>query len=189
MNRASVIHGGEIRWIFRSIGTFIAKAIADGQILGATVSDLLLCSLRGEKAQLDDLKVVEPEVYHSLQWILSHDVTEADLSFSVSYEGAFGQMITVALGGHPESTKVTEENKESYVDLMIEWLAKERYEPSLSHLLSGFNAVVIQGSIFSSKQFSQLISNNTIYLGYYVQEILKVSQTTKYKCYSAERRR
>lgn len=154
MHRASVIHGDEIRWIFRSIGIFIAKAIADGQILGATFSDLLLCLLRGERVQLDDLRAAEPEIYHSLQWILSNDVTEADLSFSVSYEGAFGQMITVSLGGHPEGTKVTEENKGSYVDSMVDWLGKERYEPSLSHLLSGFNSVIVQGS----NHYSEIIS-------------------------------
>ena len=125
---------------------FVGKAIADGQILGATFSDLLLCSLRGECAKLEDLKAVEPEVFHSLQWILSNDVTEADLSFSVSYEGAFGQPITISLGGHPEGTKVTEDNKGTYVDLMIDWLGRERYEPSITHLLTGFNSVIVQGT-------------------------------------------
>jgi hypothetical protein len=113
-----------------------------------------LCLLRGENVHLDDLRVVEPEVYHSLQWIISNDVTEADLSFSVSYEGAFGQMITASLGGYPEGTKVTEENKGSYVDSMVNWLGKERYEPSLSYLLSGFYSVIVQGSDY----FSQIIS-------------------------------
>ena len=47
--RAYEIHTSEARWIFKSIGILLAKAIIDNQILGVTFDPLLITILRGEK--------------------------------------------------------------------------------------------------------------------------------------------
>ena len=104
MKKYSIVNGSSCncerctRWIFRSIGILIAKAMSDAQILGVTFSNLLLSVLRGVPAVLSDLQTAEPEFYSSLNWILSNDVTEAELAFSVSYEGVFGESLTIPLG-------------------------------------------------------------------------------------------
>ena len=115
-----------MRWLFRSLGIFAAKAILDNQILGIMLNRLLLLYLCGRRPTLEDMEISDPSYYKGLIWVLDNDVTHAELNFSTSYEGIFGESTTVSLCDNGENRIVTETNKEEYVDLMSNWLSRGR---------------------------------------------------------------
>lgn len=121
-------------------------------------SPLLLTVLRGSSPQLEDLLLSEPQFYSGLKWIEGNDVSSADLPFSVSYEDMFGGSKTVLLGDSGENAKVTEDNKEEYIRLMLEWLCRKRYEPCLSHLYDGFYSLIKEGDLRYRFSFNATIS-------------------------------
>merc|ERR1719197_1593232 len=59
----------------------------------------------------------------------------------------FGESITVPLGGVDENEKLTEENKDHYIELMLKWLSETRFEPCLSHLKDGFYSLMRNGDL------------------------------------------
>ena len=136
--RACAIHKpSEARWLFKALGVFLAKALVDSHTLGITFSKTILLLLSGKVPHLEDLQE-DGAFYKGLKWVENNDVTDADLTFSASYE-LFGATETVDLveGGRSES--VSEENKHEYIELMIAWLTRKRFEPCISYLLEGFH--------------------------------------------------
>lgn len=101
--------------MYTALGTFIAKAIIDGQTIGLQMHKLLLLCLLAapvdEKAiedsyldpvkrkaavrearnkslrfSLDDLAETEPDFYRGLKWINDNSVEGAEITFSTTYE-------------------------------------------------------------------------------------------------------
>jgi hypothetical protein len=137
--RSNSIHKpSEMRWLYKALGIFVAKALIDGQTLGISFSPVLLSLLVGKIPTLEDLKEVDETFYNGLKWVSENDVTHADLTFSASYE-VFGEHISVDLMKDGENKNVTEENKDDYIDLMQNWLVRERFEPAISYLIEGFH--------------------------------------------------
>ena len=137
--RAGVIHQpSESRWLFKALGIFVAKAIIDCQSLGIMFNPMLLLHMSGKTPSLADLASIDGSFYKGLKWVEENDVTGADLTFSATYE-LFGenQVFDLLEGGR--DAEVTQGNKAEYVDLMVQWLTKQRYEPCLSHFLEGFH--------------------------------------------------
>jgi hypothetical protein len=164
--RADAIHGFEARWLFRIIGCFFAKALVDEQPLGVQFNRILLAHFLGTRPGLDDVAHADPSMHRGLKWVQENDVTDADLTFSASYD-LFGEAKEVHLtatgpaevktspsdaatcsnnvasaGGCGGVDVVTEENKDVYVERMVSWLVLHRFEPSLSYMLEGFHSIV-----------------------------------------------
>lgn len=137
--RAAALHkASESRWMFKAVGKFLAKAVFDSQTLGISLDRLLILLLCGREPTLDDLKESEPEFHKGLNWVLDHDVTGADLTYTCSYE-LFGESKVVELVPFGVNKVVDEDNKGEYVGLMQTWLVSGRYQPAMSHLLEGFH--------------------------------------------------
>jgi HECT-domain (ubiquitin-transferase)/Fibronectin type III domain len=136
--RAKLLLGpSESRFLFKALGIFIAKAIQDNQTLGLLLSPLILLALTEKQPSLEDLKDLEPEFYKGLLWVMDNDITDADLVFTTSVE-LFDETQVINLKDAGGEEGVTEENKEEYIELMVEWLCKKRYEPGLGYLVQGF---------------------------------------------------
>ena len=178
--RCTSIHSeSEAHRLFRAVGTFIAKAVMDGQTLGIKVDPLLLCHMVGKVPSLDSfdptaedgignvgcmnglsiLAVTEPQFYKGLKWVQENDVEGADLTFTCSYELFDESQIVelVPLGGQ---LMVDNKNKFEYVRLMTKWLLKDRYEPALTDVLEGFSnhVQVSKMKFFSIKELELLIT-------------------------------
>jgi hypothetical protein len=139
---ACIIHEGpDVEWLFRCVGTFIAKAIMDSQTTGLLFSPALLRLLAGRSPSIDDLRKVEPAVVTGLQWVMDNDVTDADLTFTASID-AFGMAQVVELVENGAEVNVTEDNKKEYTDLMKIWIARGRYEPAITHMIDGFQSFI-----------------------------------------------
>eukprot|EP00605_Chrysophyceae_sp_TOSAG23-4_P002481 GSChrysophyteH1.ASY1.ANO1.2744.1 assembled CDS len=142
--RATNIHSdAECTRLFRAIGTFIAKAIIDGQTLGIKLDPILLCHMIGKTPGMNthiseaERECGEPQFYRGLKWVEDNDPEPADLTFTCSYE-LFDESHLVELIPLGSQAPVTNANKEQYVNVMTKWLLKDRYEPCLSSLLEGF---------------------------------------------------
>jgi hypothetical protein len=90
---------------------------------------------------LEDLHSMDATMYRGLTWVLDNDVTDMDLTFSTSYE-LFDAQQTVNLVADGASKPVTESNKREYVDLMMAWLIRGRFEPAVTHFIESFHSIL-----------------------------------------------
>ena len=139
--RAKALHGTDCRWLFISLGKFLGKILIDELAVGIKFSDLLLCWISGKLPTLEDLKSIDPAMYRGLEWVLNNPIEETDLTFSASYD-LLGTTEIIDFLPNGRNVTVTEENKVQYVDLMMAWLIQGRYEPALSHFLTGFHSLI-----------------------------------------------
>ena len=93
--------------------------------------------------------------------MLHNDVTDMDLTFSASYELLDAQH-TVNLVPNGASKTVTEGNKRQYVDLMMAWLIRGRFEPAVTHFVVSFHSVLPPNMFehFTLSQMQLLISGS-----------------------------
>jgi hypothetical protein len=90
---------------------------------------------------LEDLHSMDASMYRGLTWVLENDVTDMDLTFSASFELLDAQH-TVDLVPGGASKAVSEGNKREYVDVMLAWLVRGRFEPAVMHFVDSFHAVL-----------------------------------------------
>lgn len=113
---AGVVYSdAECRYMYTSLGMFIAKALIDGQTIGIQFHKLiLLCllaapvdeiavadqfldpvkrkvalreaKLKAKRFSLSDLQDTEPEFYRGMKWIAENSVDGAEISFSTTYQ-------------------------------------------------------------------------------------------------------
>ena len=69
---------------------------------------------------LEDLESVDAEYYNSLVWIRDNDPKDLALTFEVD-EDVLGRTVPTELKLEGKNINVTEENKNEYIDLVIEW--------------------------------------------------------------------
>jgi len=90
---------------------------------------------KAKRFNLTDLAETEPEFYRGLLWISENSVDGAEISFSTTYEAyvfsaragtAQPKQITVELVEGGEERIVTDDDKEEYVQLMVDWLCRKR---------------------------------------------------------------
>jgi len=170
--RASTIHKpSESRWLFKSLGVYIAKALIDNQTLGILLNPLILLLFAGKTIVLKDLEEIDSSFYKGLKWVEENDVSEADLTFSVAYE-MFGDTVTVDLLDDGRNVIVTEDNKHEYISLMIEYITRGRFEPAVTSLLEGFNRHIPSTYLthFTHHELKVLISGQ---VGIDVNDLLK----------------
>ncbi len=163
---AGVVFSDEdCQYMYGLLGTFIAKALIDGQTIGIQFHKLFLLALlsgvsKGEERlapakrrekelkryKLSDLEDCEPQFYAGLKWIADNSVEGADITFSTAYEAyvynshtktAQRKTITVDLVEGGDDRTVTDDDKDEYLALMLEWLCKKRYEPFLGYVVQG----------------------------------------------------
>ena len=66
-----------------------------------------------------DLEDVDEELYNSLQWMRNNDVEPLDMYFTIDTDD-LGVHRTINLKQNGINIKVTNENKEEFVNLMVE---------------------------------------------------------------------
>merc|ERR1719206_1236294 len=84
---------------------------------------------------------VDTEYFNSLIWIKENDPSELELAFQVDEE-SFGQTVSIELRPGGKETRVTDENKDEYIQLVIEWRFINRVRKQMDQFLAGFNELV-----------------------------------------------
>lgn len=126
---------------FKFIGRVAAMAIYHGKLLDAFFIRPFYKMMLKKPIQLKDMESVDMEYYNSLRWIMDHDPKELDLYFSVD-EDFFGQMQQHELKPGGSEIPVTNENKQEYIDLVIQWRFVSRILPQMTAFLEGFDEVL-----------------------------------------------
>lgn len=164
---------------FGFVGRIIGKALYEGRVLDCHFSRAVYRRILGKTVSLKDMESLDLDYYKSLVWILENDITEVTFeSFCVTVD-RFGAEEVVDLIPNGRNIPVTEENKQEYVQLVVEHRLIKSVEQQLDSFLKGFHEIIPQElvSIFNEQELELLISglpdidvddwkNNTEYHNY-----------------------
>ncbi|VDN07491.1 unnamed protein product [Thelazia callipaeda] len=141
INPASFINPDHLKY-FEYIGRFIAMALFHGKFIYSGFTMPFYKKMLKKKLTLKDLESVDAEFYNSLMWIKENNVDECDMElyFVADYE-LLGEIRTHELKEGGSELKVCEENKEEYIDLLMEWRFNRGIEQQTRAFFEGFNSV------------------------------------------------
>ncbi|KAL3998524.1 HECT-domain (ubiquitin-transferase) family protein [Acanthocheilonema viteae] len=164
---------------FHFIGRVIGIAIYHGKLLDAFFIRPFYKMMLGKPITLNDMESVDNEYFNSLIYIKDNNPEDLDLHFAVD-EDVFGQMNSVELRDGGAEEKVTDANKDEYIDLIIKWRFVSRVEEQMKALMKGVHEVIPPNllSIFDPNELELLLcglqkidvkdwKDNTLYKGGY----------------------
>lgn len=98
------------------------------------------------KADLEDVCETFPQIGNSLRQLRNYagdDVEETfDLCFEVSYAGLFNDTVTVELKENGANIAVTNENREEFIDLYVEYLINGSISTAFVNFADGFSLMM-----------------------------------------------
>lgn len=142
INPASSINPDHLIY-FRFIGRFVAMALYHGKFIDNGFSLPFYKRMLGKPLTMHDLESLDAEFFNSLLWIREnnlHDNDDLELYFNTSFE-LLGKMENIELKKGGNEIKLTEENKEEYLELMTRWRFTRGVEEQTKAFLHGFNEV------------------------------------------------
>ncbi|KND02049.1 NEDD4 family E3 ubiquitin-protein ligase [Spizellomyces punctatus DAOM BR117] len=144
---------------FKFIGRVVGLAIFHQRFLDAFFITAFYKMILKKKIVMKDMESVDAEHWRSLQWMLDNDITGVlDLTFSAEEE-VFGVVRTVDLKPDGQNIPVTEENKQEYVELIVEWRVCKRVEEQFKAFQQGFHELVPPDliTVFDERELELLI--------------------------------
>jgi len=114
----------------------------------------------GHSVGMNELSFENAELAKSLNWMKDHSVDNILFeTFSVSRAGR-GEVVPLIPGG--DAVSVTDRNKSEYIDLVVAWHLRHKYEAALNAFMSGFNSAVSPGlvRVFSADELERLVNGD-----------------------------
>eukprot|EP00898_Chlorokybus_atmophyticus_P005382 jgi/Chlat1/5845/Chrsp4S06369 len=130
-----------LRWFF-FVGRFLGKALFDGQVLNAHLSRILYKHLLQAEITLEDMESVDDEKYNSLCFMRDNPIEGVFFETFTVKEDQYGALREIELKPGGSSIDVTDENKEDYIKLYVQWRTKDCIKDQLEAFLKGFWEVV-----------------------------------------------
>jgi E3 ubiquitin-protein ligase HUWE1 len=125
---------------FKFIGRVIGKALYEGRVLDCHFSRAVYKRILGKAVSVKDMESLDPEYYKSLVWMLENDITDIITeTFSVDND-KFGVTETVDLIENGRNILVTQENKQEYIRLIVEFKLISSVQEQLDDFLKGKSA-------------------------------------------------
>jgi E3 ubiquitin-protein ligase HUWE1 len=136
-NPTSYTVADHLLW-FKFAGKILARALIEGVPVEAHLTTSFCKQLLQMPVSLRDLEAVNREVHESLVWIRHNDVTDIDLTFSADVQLGVSLRVTEDLkpGGH--AIRVTNENKEEYIALVVDLRLKRQINKQVEAFCEGF---------------------------------------------------
>lgn len=141
INPASGVCNEEHLNYFKFIGRVAGMAVYHGKLLDAFFIRPFYKMMLGKAIDLKDMESVDSEYYNSLLWIKENDPSELELTFCVDEE-SFGHTSQRELKPNGVNISLTNENKDEYISLVIQWRFVSRVQDQMNAFLEGFNALV-----------------------------------------------
>lgn len=177
-NRTSYVNPEHLSF-FKFIGKIIGKAIYDGCFLDCHFSRAVYKRILGKPVSLKDMETLDLEYFKSLVWILENDITDVITEdFSVETDD-YGEHKIIDLIPNGRNIAVTEENKQEFVRLVVEYRLQTSVAEQMDNFLQGFHEIIPKElvAIFNEQELELLISglpdidvqdwqNNTTYNNY-----------------------
>ncbi|KAJ5762426.1 uncharacterized protein N7511_005808 [Penicillium nucicola] len=179
-NRLSGVNSEHLMF-FKFIGRIIGKALYEGRVLDCHFSRAVYKNILSRSVSIKDMETLDLDYYKSLLWMLENDITDIITETFAIETDDFGekQVIDLIPGGH--DIPVTQENKEQYVQRVVEYRLVESVREQLDNFLKGFHEIIPRDliSIFNEQELELLIS------GLPEIEVDEWKNNTEYHNYSA----
>lgn len=122
---------------FKFIGRMIGKTLYEGRSLDCHFSKAVYKRILGKTVSIKDMETHDLECYRSLLWMLENDISNiTNETFSIE-TNEFGVRETVDLIENGRNIPVTDETKQQYVQLMIEYRLTGSVREQLEHFIKG----------------------------------------------------
>ncbi|CAB4255115.1 similar to Saccharomyces cerevisiae YDR457W TOM1 E3 ubiquitin ligase of the hect-domain class [Maudiozyma barnettii] len=179
-NRSSGINPEHLSF-FKFIGMIIAKSIRDQCYLDCHFSREVYKDILGKPVSLKDMESIDPDYYKSLVWILENDITDIiEETYSLETED-YGEHKIIDLVENGRNIPVTNDDKQKYVQKIIDYKLHKSVQEQMDNFLLGFYALIPKNliSIFDEQEIELLINglpdidvddwkNNTNYVNFTV---------------------
>ena len=128
---------------FKFIGRVIGKALYEGRVLDCHFSRAVYKRILGKTVSIKDMETLDLDYYKSLVWMLENDITDIITeNFSLETE-AFGETQIIDLIENGRNIPVTEENKQEYVQLVVEYRLTGSVREQLENFLKGMSSILL----------------------------------------------
>jgi E3 ubiquitin-protein ligase HUWE1 len=177
-NRLSGVNSEHLMF-FKFIGRIIGKALYEGRVLDCHFSRAVYKCILGRTVSIKDMETLDLDYYKSLLWMLENDITDIITENFAIETDAFGEKQVIDLIPDGRNIPVTQENKEEYIQRVVEYRLVESVREQLDNFLKGFHEIIPPDliSIFNEQELELLISglpdidvdewkNNTEYHNY-----------------------
>lgn len=150
------------------IGIVCGLAIYNFTIINLPFPIALYKKLLGETVGLDDLADLDPQLTRSLRDLLDYEGGDEEevygLNFSVTQD-YFGESKSVPLKSGGEDIAVTQQNKQEYVDLLVDYKLNSSIEQQYKAFHDGFYRVCggIVLKLFQPLELMDLVTGNENY--------------------------
>ncbi|PNF34617.1 E3 ubiquitin-protein ligase NEDD4 [Cryptotermes secundus] len=141
INPLSRLYNEEHLNYFKFIGRIVGMAVYHGKLLDAFIIRPFYKMMLGKPIVLKDMEGVDSEYYNSLLWIKENDPSKLELTFSLDEE-SFGHFSRRELKPDGANIPLTNENKDEYIRLIINWRFVSRVQDQMNAFLQGFCGLV-----------------------------------------------
>ncbi|XP_064541277.1 E3 ubiquitin-protein ligase Nedd-4 isoform X6 [Drosophila montana] len=141
INNGSGLCNEEHLSYFKFIGRIAGMAVYHGKLLDAFFIRPFYKMMLQKPIDLKDMESVDTEYYNSLMWIKENDPRILELTFCLD-EDVFGQKSQHELKPGGANIDVTNENKDEYIKLVIEWRFVARVKDQMTAFLDGFGSII-----------------------------------------------
>ncbi|KAJ8249341.1 hypothetical protein GJAV_G00233750 [Gymnothorax javanicus] len=126
---------------FKFIGRVAGMAVFHGNLLDAFFIRPFYKMMLQKPITLQDMESVDSEYFNSLNWIVQNDPTVLDLTFNFDEE-LFGKTQQHELKPGGTDIMVTDENKNEYIHLVIQWRFVNRVQKQMTAFKEGFYELI-----------------------------------------------
>ena len=135
-NRLSGVNSEHLMF-FKFIGRIIGKALYEGRVLDCHFSRAVYKCILGRNVSIKDMETLDLDYYKSLLWMLENDITDIITeTFSVETDD-FGEKQVIDLIEDGRNIPVTQENKEEYVQRVVDYRLLRSVKEQLDNFLKG----------------------------------------------------
>lgn len=142
INRGNVWSNDE----YSLVGSMLALALYNGVMLDIHLPQVLYKKLLQKPVSLEDLQSVDSQLYTGLKQLLEHEPAEEVehvycRNFVADFE-EFGEKKTHELIPDGNSVAVTGENRQAFVEKLVQWLLVDSVQEQFAALYKGFTKVI-----------------------------------------------
>lgn len=135
-NRLSDVNSEHLMF-FKFIGRIIGKALYEGRVLDCHFSRAVYKNILGRSVSIKDMETLDLDYYKSLLWMLENDITDIITETFAIETDDFGEKQVIDLKPDGRNIPVTQENKEEYVQRVVEYRLVESVREQLDNFLKG----------------------------------------------------
>ncbi|GFF37247.1 E3 ubiquitin-protein ligase TOM1-like [Aspergillus udagawae] len=158
-NRLSGVNSEHLMF-FKFIGRIIGKALYEGRVLDCHFSRAVYKCILGRSVSIKDMETLDLDYYKSLLWMLENDITDIITETFAVETDDFGEKQVIDLIENGRNIPVTQENKEEYVQRVVDYRLVKSVKDQLDNFLKGFHEIIPPEliSIFNEQELELLIS-------------------------------